>query len=134
MTKNFNDFRFAGLDWENWSNSYMRVSRVSDDNIVIRVSENQLQPTRYGAAFILDAHHVVFVKDWAYSREQYGSAYEVVFNRKYYNPREWGDFSDKFAAHNDDERVYSFGGMHELAQEQAKYDEEHDLMATFSRN
>ena len=96
--KDFNKFRFEGLEARQASNKYMTMKRVSDDKnkIVVRVAEIHLQPTKYGYALILDNKHVVFLKPWQVSENYFSN--EVILNRKYFNVKEWGDwevFSEK---------------------------------------
>ena len=48
--KDFNDFRFSGLDWKKTSNKYMTMKRISDDEskIVVKVGSSHLLKTKYG--------------------------------------------------------------------------------------
>ena len=96
--KDFNKFRFEGLEARQASNKYMTMKRVSDDKnkIVVRVAEIHLQPTKYGYALILDKKHVVFLKPWQVNENYFSN--EVILNREYFNAKEWGDweyFSEK---------------------------------------
>lgn len=88
----FNDYRFAGLDWNQISNEYVSMNRVGNDSIVVRVGDSHLLQTKYGYAFILDRHHVVFLKEWQVSRNFYGN--EVLLQKKYFTPKEWGNFDE----------------------------------------
>lgn len=92
--KEFNEFRFEGLDPKQKSNKYVTMKRVSDDNnkIVVRVGESHLQPTRYGYALILDNKHVVFLKTWQVSENYFAN--EVILSREYFDVREWGNWED----------------------------------------
>lgn len=92
--KDFNKFRFEGLDPKQKSNKYMTMKRVSDDNnkIVVRVGESHLQPTKYGYALVLDRKHVVFLKPWQVDENYFAN--EVMLNREYFNVKEWGDWED----------------------------------------
>lgn len=96
MDTNFNDFRFDGLNYKNISNKYITMNRVSDDKdkIVVKVADSHLQKTKYGYALILDSTHVVFLKDWQVDQNYYGS--EVLLNKKYFIPKEWGEWDDFF--------------------------------------
>lgn len=115
MTKKFNEYRFAGLDYKVASNKYWTMNRVSEDErkIVVKVSDCHIVETRYGYAIILDAHHVVFVKDWSVSRNWYGN--EVMFSEEYFNVKEWGDFSEDF---EDDTQSCTWEHMLEIAKVQ----------------
>lgn len=115
MTKKFNEFRFEGLDYKVHSNKYWTMNRVSEDEhkIVVKMADCHIVETRYGYAIILDAHHVAFVKDWAVSLNWYGN--EVMFNKEYFNVKEWGDFSEDF---EDDEKACTWESMLEIAKEQ----------------
>lgn len=94
MKKDFNEFRFAGLNYRDKSNKYFTMDRVSADKnkIVVKVADEHLLPTKYGFALILDCSHVVFIKDWQVDRNYYGN--EVMLTKEYFNVKEWGDFSD----------------------------------------
>lgn len=88
--KDFNEFRFAGLDFKSASNKYWTMKRVNADEskIVVKVDESMLQPTRYGYALILDNKHVVFIKDWQVNINYFGC--EVLLTKEYFNVKEWG--------------------------------------------
>lgn len=90
----FNDFRFEGLDYQAYSNKYATMKRVSEngDKIVMRVADSHLLKTRYGWAFIVDAKHVIFLKDWCVNCNYYQN--EVMFDRNYFVIKEWGYHSD----------------------------------------
>lgn len=90
MAKDFNEYRFAGLDFKSASNKYWTMKRVNADEskIVVRVDKSMLQPTRYGYALILDDKHVVFIKDWQVNINYFG--YEVLLTKEYFNVKEWG--------------------------------------------
>lgn len=88
--KDFNEYRFAGLDFKSASNKYWTMKRVNADEskIVVKVAESMLQPTRYGYALILDDKHVVFIKDWQVNINYFGC--EVLLTKEYFNVKEWG--------------------------------------------
>lgn len=91
----FNDFRFEGFELKRKSNKYFSLtSRVNNNEskIVVNVADEHLLETKYGYALILDKNHVVFVKDWQVSANFYGN--EVVLDKKYFNVKEWGNFSN----------------------------------------
>lgn len=93
MNKNFNDFRFSGLNYSDYSNQYFVIeSRISEnqDKIVIKVGDNHLHKTQYGYAFILDKTHVVFIKDWQVSFGYWGT--EVILSKDYFNVKSWGNW------------------------------------------
>ena len=87
-TREFNDFRFAGLDWSQISNKYLSMNRVGEDRIVVKVDGNHLIKTKFGWALVLDITHVVFLKDWQVSCNYYGN--EVLIVEKYFTVKEWG--------------------------------------------
>lgn len=64
MKKDFNDFRFSGLNYKEKSNKYFTMNRVSEDEnkVVVKVDSVHLFETKYGYALILDNTHVVFSK------------------------------------------------------------------------
>lgn len=92
--KDFNNFRFDGLEAKDISNKYMTMNRLNSDEtkIVVKVGDSHLQKTRYGFALILDTNHVVFVKDWQVDQNYYGN--EVLLTKEYFNVKEWGSFDD----------------------------------------
>ena len=92
--KEFNDYRFEGLNWRQYSTKYMTMNRVSTDEnkIVVRISGEHLLQTRYGYALILDNTHVVFVKNWQVSINAYGK--EVLLTREYFDVKEWGQHDE----------------------------------------
>lgn len=94
MKKDFNEYRFKGLNHREYSNKYMTMDRVSEDKkkIVVKVGEDHLLQTRFGYALILDDKHVVFLKDWAVDSNYYGS--EVLLDQNFFNVKEWGNFPD----------------------------------------
>lgn len=104
----FNNYRFAGLNPKQGSNNYLTMNRVSEDGnkIVIRCSLDLLQPTKYGYAFILDAKHVVFIKDWQVSSNWFGN--EVMLDRNYYTIKEWGDHSADFEAKDEEDMSFDY--------------------------
>lgn len=92
--KDFNDFRFEGLNWRQQSNKYLTMDRVSEDEtkIVVKVADAHLSETKYGYALILDHSHVVFLKSWQVSENYYGN--EVLLTKKFFNVKEWGEHED----------------------------------------
>lgn len=95
METSFNDFRFAGFDYYDYSNKYLKVrERVSADNkkVIVKVAENHLIETKYGYALILDNSRVVFLKPWQVNINFYGN--EVLLNEDYFNVKEWGTWND----------------------------------------
>lgn len=92
--KKFDEFRFEGLNARPASNKYLTMNRVSKDGnkIVVKVAENQLIPTKYGYALILDRTHVVFVKSWQVSQNWFGN--EVILTKEFFNVKVWGEHND----------------------------------------
>lgn len=91
MKKDFNEFRFGGLNYRNYSNKYHTMNRISDDEkkIVIKVDDDHLIETKYGYAFILDRTHVVFLKEWQVSRNFFGN--EILLDENYFQIKTWGN-------------------------------------------
>lgn len=112
----FNEFRFAGLDYKSISNKYYTMKRFNDeeDKIVVKVSENQIIETKYGYALILNQNHVVFLKNWQVSKNYYGV--EVLLTKQYFIVKEFGDF----AFFNNDENL-KFETWLNIAKEQQAY-------------
>lgn len=94
--KNFNEFRFEGLNHRECSNKYLTMNRTNADDtkIIVKVADSHILKTRYGYALILDWNHVVFLKDWQVDINYFGN--EVLLTKEYWNVKEWGDFSDEF--------------------------------------
>lgn len=94
MKKDFNEFRFKGLNYKEISNKYYTMNRLNEDEtkIVVKVGDSHLQETKYGYALILDCNHVVFLKSWQVSRNYFGN--EVILTEEYFNVKEWGDWLD----------------------------------------
>lgn len=95
--KEFNQFRFEGLNYEVYSNKYLTMDRVSEneEKIVVKVGDNHLIKTFYGYALVLDRTRVVFLKNWQVSQNYYGN--EVLIDKNFWNVKVWGehlDFSD----------------------------------------
>ena len=111
----FNNFRFEGLNYRDYSNNYMTMNRVSDDEnkIVIKVDGAHLKKTRFGYAFILDYSNVVFLKEWQVEENYYG--FEVLLNREYFNIKKWGTHEDFAEA---DEKELTFEKYLSLAKTQ----------------
>lgn len=91
MKKEFNDFRFAGLDYKEASNEYLTMNRVSKDEvkIVVRVDLEHLIKTKYGFALILDNTRVVFLKDWQVDINYFGN--EVMLAKEFFDVKVWGN-------------------------------------------
>lgn len=96
------NYKFKGFKAEQvkkLSNQYKELvgQHVSDDgnNAVLKIAAGHVFKTRYGYGVIVDATHVVFIKDWqvwGFSRDQ--QSYIINFNRDYYQVKEYGDFPD----------------------------------------
>lgn len=116
----FNDFRFEGLNWKQYSNNYLTMNRVSHEEtkIIVKVVDSHLKETKYGYALILDRTHVVFLKNWQVSSNYYGN--EVLLQKDFFQVKEWGDF-DEFD--NEPENLI-FENWLEVAKEQEAYVDE----------
>lgn len=114
MKKDFNEFRFSGLDYKLDSNKYYTMKRVSDDEnkVVVKVAAEHLLKTKYGYALILDRSHVVFLKEWQVSQNYFGN--EVILQRDFFSVKEWGNHDD---FENSDEYL-TFDKWLEVAKEQ----------------
>ena len=107
MKNDFNNFRFAGLEYESASNKYFDIkNRISEDKekCIVKVEPTNLIKTRFGYALILDRTRVQFLKDWQVSENFYGSF--VLLTKKYWQPKSWGNhenFSeeDKYLVFNE---------------------------------
>lgn len=120
MTK-FERNIFDGLNPYAKSNKYLRMDRVAEDKIVVKVAKEHVFPTRYGYGLILDRNHVVFIKDWQVNTaEQIGC--DVLLNREYWKVKEWGEFDD----FDTNEENYDFETWIAVAKEQDAVDEDGD--------
>ena len=119
MKNDFNDFRFRDLNYKSASNKYFTMNRVSknEDRIVVKVADEHLINTKYGYALILDRTHVIFLKEWAVSRNFYGN--EVLITKDFFNVKEFGEFDDFFENEND----LTFDSWLQVAKEQQANDE-----------
>lgn len=115
-TSDFNDFRFDGLNWSQYSNNYLTMSRVSADEskIIVKVSRSHILQTKYGYALILDNSHVVFLKEWQVSDNYFGV--EVLLQKAFWTVKEWGCF-DEFG---DEPQNLDFNEWLSTAKEQDK--------------
>nr|DAL74857.1 MAG TPA: hypothetical protein [Caudoviricetes sp.] len=116
----FNDFRFDGLNWRQYSNKYLTMERVSDDKnkIVVKVADEHIIQTKFGYALILDHSHVVFLKSWQVNNNYYGT--EVLLTREYFNVKEWGEHED----FDEEPENLDFNTWLETAKEQNAADED----------
>lgn len=114
MKKDFNDFRFKGLEYRKASNKYYTMNRINEEEnkIVIKVDDVHLLPTRFGYAFILDRTHVIFLKEWQVDRNFYGN--EVLLDKDYFLVKEWGEFENFL----EDEKALNYSEYVEIAKEQ----------------
>lgn len=99
--KDFNNFRFEGLNHREQSNKYFTMDRINADEtkIVVKVADEHLLKTQYGYALILDNAHVVFIKAWQVSENYFGN--EVLLTKEFFTVKEWGDFSEHFDSEED---------------------------------
>lgn len=113
----FNNFRFEGLNWYQYSNKYYSMDRVSADEskIVVKVGDGHILKTKFGYALILDYNHVVFLKDWQVSDNYFGV--EVLLQKEYFIVKEWGTFED----FGEDPENLDFNTWLEAAKAQANY-------------
>lgn len=119
MKKDFNEFRFEGLNCRDCSNKYLTMNRVSENGqkIVVKVSDSHLIETLYGYALILDKTRVVFLKKWQVSQNWFGN--EVLLDKNYWQVKVWGNHEDFI---NTDENL-SFESWLDIAKEQNGIDE-----------
>ena len=96
MSRDFNKFRFDGLNYRVLSNNYWIMNRFNDEETkcVVKVDADQLLKTQYGYALIIDSSHVVFVKDWQVGYAPYGEAMEVMLDKKFFQVKQWGSFEN----------------------------------------
>lgn len=94
IKKEFNDFRFEGLDYKEASNEYFTMNRVSEDEtkIIVKVDLEHLIQTKYGFALILDNTRVVFLKDWQVDINYFGN--EILLTKEYFNVKVWGNHEE----------------------------------------
>lgn len=114
MKNEFNDFRFAGLNYKEASNKYLTMKRVSDDEnkIVVKVAGSNIVKTKFGYALILNYNHVVFLKNWQVDQNFFGI--EVLLDREHFLVKKFGEFED----FDDDNQYLSFDEWVKVAKEQ----------------
>lgn len=105
--KNFNEFRFNGLNFRQETNKYMTMNRVSADKnkIVVKTGANHLFKSRYGYGLIVDEHSVVWLKEWQVNSNWYteeDDSVEIVLDRKFWKVVKFGDFWDGFGKNDTD--------------------------------
>lgn len=95
MSRDFNKFRFEGLDYKTSGKSHWSMKRISDDEskIIVDVAPEQIFGTKYGFGLILDRTHVCFVKDWNVLAGMYGHTL-VVLSKQYFKAKEFGERDD----------------------------------------
>lgn len=120
MKKDFNDFRFSGLNYKVQSNKYLTMDRFNADEtkIVVRVGDSHLLQTKYGYALILDCSHVVFLKPWQVNCNYFAN--EVLLDKNYFEVKEWGEHSD----FGENAENLNWETWLDAAKEQSKVDED----------
>lgn len=115
--KEFNDFRFNGLNYNSISNNYYTMKRVNEEEnkVVVKVGDSHLIKTQFGYAFILNEEYVVFLKEWQVDKNYFGN--EVLLTKEYFIPKKWGHHEDFFGL---DEENLSFETFLNVAKEQDK--------------
>ncbi len=118
------NYKYKGFIEEQFkptSRKFMKLTghHVSPDenNAVIVVGDNNIFKTPYGYAIILNAEHVVFVKDWQVWGMTRNGDYIINLNREFYKVKEWGDFSENFG-YEKDNLLFTFEGVLTVAREQ----------------
>lgn len=94
--KDFNKFRFDGLDYQVHTVKYVTMDRVNADEtkLIIRVVPEQIFKTQYGYGVHLNANFVLFLKEWQVDINMYGC--EIMLTKEYFKPKEFG-FSKRFS-------------------------------------
>ena len=92
MSRDFNKFRFEGLDYKTSGKSHWSMKRISDDEskIIVDVAPEQIFGTKYGFGLILDRTHVCFIKDWNVLSGMYGHVL-VILSKQYFKAKEFGE-------------------------------------------
>lgn len=120
----FNDFRFGGLNWHKYTNNYITMDRVSEDEtkIVVKVDDGHLIKTQFGYALVLDKTRVVFLKEWQVSANYFGN--EVLIDKNFWNVKVWGEHEN----FDENEENLNFDTWLDIAKEQSKRDEDNCLI------
>lgn len=115
--KDFNDFRFSGLNYNSISNNYYSMKRVNEEEnkIVIKVGDAHLIETKFGYALILNYDHVVFLKEWQVDKNYFGN--EVILTKEYFIPKKWGEHTE----FTDEEENLKFDTWLKVAKEQQDF-------------
>lgn len=121
------NYKFKGFKPEQFykeSNKYMtlRGAQVSEDgeNAVILLSAEHVFPTRYGYGVIVDANHVVWIKDWQVWGQTRNNHYVINFSKTFYQVKEYGGFSDSFSYGVEDSLLGTFDSVVKIANEQTE--------------
>lgn len=127
MSRDFNKFRFEGLNYHVLSNQYWAMNRFNEEEtkIVVKVADSHVFETKYGYALILDNTHVVFLKRWQVSPAPYENGYEVMLNKQFFTVKEYGNHEEFF----DNEEALTFEHWLQVAKEQAEKEYEENGVA-----
>jgi hypothetical protein len=120
MEKNFNDFRFSGLNYRECSNKYYTMNRINNDEtkIVVKVESDHLLKTKFGWALVLNKCNVVFLKEWQVNCNWYGNY--VLLEKSYFQIKTWGTFE----MFDDSTDLLSWEAWLNVAKEQRDYVDE----------
>lgn len=120
MEKNFNDFRFAGLNHRECSNKYYTMNRINTDEtkIVVKVESDHLIKTKFGWALVLNKTNVVFIKEWQVNCNYFGNY--VILEKAYFQTKTWGTFE----AFDDSTDLLNWEAWLNVAKEQENYVDE----------
>lgn len=91
----FDAYRFGDMRPSRPSNKYYEVDRInkSGDKIIVTVPNDRVFQTKYGYGLVLNADHVLWLKNWQVGQAKYfnGSGYDVQTNvllqKQYFNPQ-----------------------------------------------
>ena len=122
--KDFDLFRFKGLEPKIASNKYLHMNRVSADKskIVVRFGTAHIFRTEYGFGFIVGQNHIVWLKNWQVDFNWYADAFdacEIVLDKQFYNPKEANKPFDEISVDNE-LGYYTWDELVEIAEEQDK--------------
>lgn len=87
--KEFDRFRFQGMDVERESGKYYKIGAVSADGnkLLVSMGENHVKKTPYGYAVALSENKVAYVKDWQV-QTSYRGGQLVLLDKQHFKPTE----------------------------------------------
>lgn len=128
MSRDFNQFRFAGLDYKTADKNHWTMRRFAEDGskCVVKVAPEQIFETKYGHGLILDRGHVAYLRDWSILAGEFGSVL-VLLDRDHFVAKRFGSRAE----YAEDLENCKYEAWLEAARQQAEADTERVLVKRF---